>query len=106
MARGPQNSYRFFGPAGTDLRHVTRRTIDPDGRESAEVFDLGLSAETDGPAESRVGNQSEISEVRCWKQIGVYFNEGPQDTLGHDLGAHRSVQKEIEVVRRPFGHLS
>src|SRR5881398_819264 len=70
------------------------------------MFDFGFSAETDRPAEGRIGKQSEIREVGGWKQVGINFDEGAQNAFGHHFGAHRSVEEKIEVVRGPFWDLS
>ena len=84
---------------------MTRRAIDPDRGQTAEMFDLGFSAETDRPAKSRVGNQSEISEVSRRKQIGIDLDECAQDAFGNYFRAHRAVEKKIEIVRGPFRNL-
>ena len=46
-----------------------------------------------------------MSEIRARKQIGIDLDEGPENGFGHDFGAHRSVQEEIQIVRRPFRNL-
>src|SRR6476619_3250937 len=98
MARRAENSNRLL-PGGMDLRDVTRRAINPDGRQTAEMFHLVFSTETDRPSKCRIGNQSEISEVRSRKQIRINFNEGAQNTFGHHFGAHGAVQEKIEILR-------
>src|SRR2546423_12433613 len=70
------------------------------------MFDFGFSAETDRPAEGRIGNQSEIREVGGRKKVGINFDEGAQNAFGHHFGAHRSVEEKIEAVRGPFWDLS
>src|SRR3989440_10442909 len=47
MARHAENSNWSLRSARCDLGHVTRGAIDPDCRESAEMFDLVLAAEPD-----------------------------------------------------------
>ena len=56
-----------------------------------------FARETDRPAEFGIRNQPKISEIRARKQIGIGLDEGAENGLGHDFGAHRSVQEESQI---------
>src|SRR6202030_3121294 len=67
MARRAENANRFLPRARRDLSDMARRAIDSHGGLATEMFNLGFSAEPDWPAELRIGNQTEIREIRRWK---------------------------------------
>src|SRR5947207_14254327 len=106
MACRTENSKRLFRSAGMDLRYVTRRAIDPNRRQTAEMFHFGFSAETDRPAECGIWNQSEISEVGGRNDSGINFNDGAQHAVGHEFGAHRAVEENVEMVGGPLRNSS
>src|SRR5438093_928284 len=48
------------------------------------------AAETRRPAECRVRNQAQMTEVLAWEQVGINPNEGAQDRFRNDFRAHRT----------------
>ena len=59
MARHPEDSERCGARSGADLRDVTRRAVDSDGRDVAKMFDVSPT-DTNRPAKLRVGNQPQV----------------------------------------------
>src|SRR5437016_13467462 len=105
MACRSKNSNRFVAGDRVDLCDVTRRAVDADRREATQMLDLALAAETDRPAKFWVWNQTKVPEVRRGKQIGINFDARAQYPFRHHFGAPRSMQKKIQIFRRPFGAL-
>jgi hypothetical protein len=83
---------------------MTRRAIDADRWQSAEMLHL-CPTKTNRPAEIRIGNQAEMSEIGSRKQIRIRFDEGTQHRLGYHFSAHGAVQKKVEIILRPRRNL-
>ena len=87
-----------------NFRDVTRRAIHAERRQIAEMADLPFR-EPNRPAELRIRDQTEVGEILLRKKIGINFDERAQHRFGYHFRAHRSMQKEIEIVRGPFRDL-
>ena len=87
------------------LDNVTRGTVNSNRRKSAEMFHLLFAAEPDWPPKFGIGNQSQMSQISGGEQVRIGFDKCAQDSFRKDFGAHRAMQKKIEIVLRPRGDL-
>ena len=104
MTRRAKNANRLVVGRRSNLGDVTRGAVDSDRGKPAEMFHV-CATETNRPSKVGIWNHSEMSEVRCRKQIRIRLNKCAQHRFRHDLRAHRAVQEKIHVLLRPCRHL-
>ena len=88
-----------------DFSDMTGRAIEADGRQITQVFDLS-PGKTDRPAEIRIGNQAERSQISPRKQIGIRLDERAENGFRDNFGAHGAVEEKVEIFGGPLWDLS
>src|ERR1700730_6430731 len=86
MTGHAQDANRLGRRRRTNLREMTRSTVDPDCRQITQMADT-FSREANWPVKFIVRNESEMTQVGGWEQIGICFNESAQHRLRHDFSS-------------------